>query len=243
MPVTGTDMPRFRANKYVSLVAWLLPNSKLKTWFLRRLGHQIGDGVCIAPVLVVNCGQFTVGDRTMIYPMNLFKNLARVHLGDGALIGQLNQFTAAPEYQHFSSRAGCLVMGEQAAFTNRHYVDCSGQVILRPFGVIGGVRTILQSHQIDLARNKTTVGKVVIDENAITLTGCVLLMDSHLPPRSILGAHSLLMKSHEDEGKSGLYAGNPAKFLHELDEFTWWDRDHWMTAVTAFDDSGLEPLP
>jgi hypothetical protein len=68
-------------------------------------------------------------------------------------------------------------------------------VNLRPYG---------QSHQIDLQDNKTTVGKVVIDENAISLTSCVLLMGSYLPPRSILGAHSLLMQAPEDaENKSG----------------------------------------
>jgi acetyltransferase-like isoleucine patch superfamily enzyme len=166
-----------------------------------------------------------------------------VRLGYGALIGQLNQFTAAPNYQRFSSRVGSLLMGEQAGFTNRHYVDCSGQVILRPYGAIGGIRTVVQTHQIDLQRNRTAVGKVVIDENAITFSGCVLLMDAYLPPRSVLGAHSLLMKPHSsDEQKSGLYAGNPAKFVHEFDEFTWWNRDNWLTPVTEFDDSAFEPI-
>ncbi|MDT5211076.1 MAG: hypothetical protein QOF67_3491 [Mycobacterium sp.] len=232
-----------RPNVYLSLFAWLLPNSRIKTWILRRLGNEIGNEVVLGPCFVVNCGRFVIADKAVIFPRNAFKNLAMVKLGYGALIGQLNQFTAAPEYQQYSDRAGCLLMGEQSAFTNRHYVDCSGQVILRPYGVVGGVRSIVQTHQIDLKGNKTTVGKVVIDENAISLTACVLLKDSYLPPRSVLGAHSLLMKpSPDDELKSGLYAGNPAKFVHEIDEFTWWGRETWLTGVVDCDDSMLEPV-
>lgn len=230
-----------RPNKYLAFIVWLLPSSQLKLWFLRRMGNQIGNGVLLGPTLVMNCGRFVIGDQVMIYRFNLFRNLAHVRLGDRALIGQFNQFTAAPEYQRFSRRAGLLSMAELSAFTNRHYVDCSGQVILRTHGVIGGMRTVVQTHELNLVNHEPTVGKVVIDENAISSTGCVLLKDSYLPPKSVLAAHSLLTSSTSDgKHKSGLYAGTPARFVRATDEFKWWTR--WGTPVGAFDDSNLDPV-
>lgn len=233
-----------RPNKYLALVGWLLPMSKFKVWLLRRIGNEIGENVQLGPALVVSCGRFMLADDTVIFGLNLFRNLAGVKMGRGAIIGQLNQFTAAPVYQQFSSRAGFLWLDEQAGITNRHYVDCSGQVLLRPYAAIGGVQTTVLTHQIDLEHNRMSVGKVVVDENAIAVTRCVLLMDSYLPPRSVLGAHSLLMKFPADhEGKSGLYAGSPAQFIHGLEKFIWWNRDTWLTSATAFDDSTFEPIP
>jgi acetyltransferase-like isoleucine patch superfamily enzyme len=218
--------------------------SKFKIWILRRIGNEIGENVQLGPALVINCGRFMLADDSVIFGMNLFRNLAAVKMGKRAIIGQLNQFTAAPLYQRASFRAGFLSLEEHAGITNRHYVDCSGQVLLRPYAAIGGVQTTVLSHQIDLQQNRMSVGKIVVDENAIAVTRCVLLMDSHLPPRSVLGAHSLLMKFPADhEGKSGLYAGSPAQFIHGLEEFTWWNRDTWLTTETAFDDSTFDPIP
>ncbi|AGB22636.1 hypothetical protein Mycsm_02290 [Mycobacterium sp. JS623] len=240
----GAENLARRPNKYLSLVAWLLPMSKFKIWLLRRIGNEIGENARLGPVLVISCGRFMLADDTVIFPMNLFRNLAAVKMGRGAIIGQLNQFTAAPLYQQVSDRAGFLSLGEQAAFTNRHYVDCSGQVLLRPYAVVGGVKTTVQTHQIDLKHNRIGVGKVVIDENAITVTHCVILMDAYLPPRSVLAAHSLLMKFRDDhEHKSGLYAGSPARFVHEFDHFIWWNRETWQTTATEFDDSTFDPIP
>jgi hypothetical protein len=80
----------------------------------------MGDHVRIGPVVVINCGRFSIDNKVVIFPFNLFKNLVNVKIGEGALIGQLNQFTAAPAYQQFSDRVGTLIVAQQAAFTNRH---------------------------------------------------------------------------------------------------------------------------
>ena len=46
-----------RPNPWLSLFAWLLPTSSLKTWALRKLGNEISDDTIIGPNLVIGCGR------------------------------------------------------------------------------------------------------------------------------------------------------------------------------------------
>jgi hypothetical protein len=171
-----------RPNPWLSLFAWLLPNSSLKTWTLRKLGNDISDGAIIGPNLVIGCGRFRVGEGTVIEPFNLFKGLSRVNLGSRARIGRYNQISAAPEYQRLSDRVGAFVMHDISLLTHRHYIDCSGQVIIGYHAVIAGIRTIVQSHEFDLEQSVATVGRVMVGEYAQTGTRCLLLKDSVVPP-------------------------------------------------------------
>ena len=231
-----------KPNKYLSLIIWLLPSCGFKRWALRRLGNNIADNAIIGPNLVLGCGTFSLGDGSIIAGFNIFKSLAHVQLDSKNFIGSRNQFTAAPEYQNYSDRVGMLWMKEQSFIANRHYIDCSGQVILEPYAAVGGMRSIIQSHELDLADNQTTIGRVVLGKKAVSTTACVMLKDSYLPDRSMLAAGSVMVKAKEGSElpKSGLYAGAPARFVKEIKDFAWWDRDSYYTPVTAFDDKKFQ---
>jgi len=228
-----------RPNKWLSLFAWLLPDSRFKQWALRRLGNTIGEKVRISPTLVIGCGPFSLGDGTIIAGLNVFRNLSSVTLGRRCYIGNLNQFTAAVDYQRFSPLVGRLVMRDRAAMTNRHYFDCSGLILMEAYSGVGGIRSILQSHEIDLQTDETAPGRIVLGENAMTGTGCTLLKDSYLPDHSVLAARSLLVKA-KDPGKmpaKTLYGGSPARPLKEIDNLAWWAREDYNTPPTPFDDT------
>jgi acetyltransferase-like isoleucine patch superfamily enzyme len=130
------------------------------------------------------------------------------------------------------------MIGEFGALTNRHYVDSSGQVILRPFAAIARVRNIILSHELDYAENKTEPGRVVLGRNAVTTAGCILLKDSYLPERSVLAAGSVLPRAKEgvDMPASALYGGAPARFIRELKENQWWDRAYTHTPPVPLND-------
>ncbi len=228
-----------RPNKWLSLIVWLLPSCDFKLWALRSLGNDIGPDVVLGPNLVLNCGPFSIAEGAAIMNFNAFRRLTSIELGPKSFIGNFNQFTAAVEYQRYSRLVGKLIIGESGIITNRHYVDCSGQVILRAFSGIGGLRSIVQSHEADLVDNTTKCGRVVLDRNAMTGTGCILLKDSYLPERSVLAAGSVLTKARESDDMpiSGLYGGSPARFIREIKGFEWWDRADTHTPAAAFDDA------
>lgn len=234
-------MPVRRPNKWLSLIAWLLPSGSFKLWALRSLGNHIGHGVVLGPNLVLNCGHFSIADGAAIMNFNIFKQLSSIELGTNSVIGRFNQLTAAPEFQRYSPVVGKLSLGESCIITNRHYVDCSGQVIFRPFSAIGGVKCIIQSHSIDLADNKSKPGRVVLDRASGAFTASIMLMDSHLPERSVLAAGSVLTKAKpgHEMPVCGLYAGAPARFIREIKELEWWDRADTNTPVAPFDDEKL----
>lgn len=231
-----------KPNKYLSLILWLLPNSGFKRWALRGLGNDIAGDAVIEPQLVLGCGPFSIGGGAIIERFNIFRNLARVQMGDHTLIGSWNQFTAAPEYQRFSDRVGLLWMKERSFVTNRHYLDCSGQVLLGPYAAIAGIKSVIQTHELDVSLNETTVGRVVFGENALSTTACIMLKDSYLPDRSMLAAGSVMVKAKEGGAplKPGLYGGTPARFIKELNDFAWWHRDSYHTEVTPFDDKPFQ---
>lgn len=231
-------MPDHRPNKWLSLIVWLLPSSRVKCWALRRLGNTIGEGVTLGPNLVVGCGPFSVGDGTILLSANVFRNLSSVEIGPKSIIGAYNQFTAQPDYQRYSKYVGKLLMGELTIITNRHYFDCSGQIILRPYAGVGGVRSIFQSHEADLAEDTTKVGRIILDVRSMSGTACVFLKDSHLPERSILAAGSLMAKTKDGVlmPTSTLYAGVPARAVREISDLRWWARESYNTPVVEFDD-------
>lgn len=229
-------------DKYLSLLIWLLPSCGFKRWALRSLGHHIAHDVVVGPTLVLGCGIFSLGAGTVISSFNIFRNLTRVQLDGKNFIGSWNQFTAAVDYQKYSDWVGVLLMKEQALITNRHYLDCSGQVILEPYATIGGIKCIIQSHELDFVDNTTKVGQIILGRYATIVTGCVMLKGSYLPDWSVLGAGSVMVKAKDgiELPKSSLYAGAPARFVKELTDLGWWQRDSYYTPAAPFDDTEFQ---
>lgn len=230
-----------RPNPLLSLLAWLLPpNVPFKNWLLRKLGNHIGEGVIVGPTFVLNCGPFWIDDNAYLGLGNTFKSMRHVRMGKKTHIANFNFITAQAAYQEFSDCVGFLIMEEMAGMTNRHYLDCAGQLILRRNSGIGGLRSIFQSHEIDVHTNQTFAGQIILEPNAMTGTGVLVLRGARLPEKSVLAAGSVLTKQRDDAMKPyGLYAGAPAKFVRELKDFAWWDRTESITWPGPFDDATL----
>jgi hypothetical protein len=74
-------LPDRRPNKWLSLIAWLLPSCGFKLWALRSLGNHIGHDVVLEPNLVVNCGRFSIADGAEILKFNIFRGLSSIEIG------------------------------------------------------------------------------------------------------------------------------------------------------------------
>ena len=140
-------------------------------------------------------------------------------MGEQSYIGNLNWISGFPIgnsefFGEEAERRAELVLGEQAAITHRHLIDCTNAVRIGRFTTFAGYRSQVLTHSIDLQRSRQASRPVTIGEYCFVGTNCVLLGGSVLPDYSVLGASSVLNKAHTEA--HWLYAGNPAQAVKPL---------------------------
>ena len=203
------------------ILVWLLPASALKNRLLGRFGHEVSATASVGPNLVLGGGRFEIGDRTRINPFNTFKSMSLVRLDSEAWIASWNWISAAPEFQLIDPLAGTLHMKRASKVGSRSYLDCSGTVIIGEYAWVGGNRTFLQTHELDLVNDRQTAGQIVIGHHALVHSCCVLLKGAYLPDQSVLETNSTLLPC--DDRRRGIYGGSPAKWKADT-EGKWFDR-------------------
>ena len=215
-----------RQMRLVEVVVWLLPAGRFKNFMLRRFGHTVSKSARIAPVLAMNVKRAEIGESCSIGPLNLFRSITLLRMGDDSSIGSLNTVSASPLFREVAADAGSLLMDNGSFITNRHYLDCSGVVHLGEFAGFWGQRTTLLTHEIDYTVNKQTVGRVSIGARSAVLTCCVVLKGAVLPAHSMLAAHSTLVRAKNLPLPPGMYGGTPARHLFDLPAGvgTWFER-------------------
>lgn len=201
--------------KLVTLVVFLLPAARAKNFLLRRLGHPVDRTARIGPNLVVGVGRFEAGPGATVVFGNVFRGLAAVSLAEGAIIGQLNWFSTAPTFVGTTPNAATLMLGEGAAVVSRHYVDCSGGVILDRYSIVGGVRSILLTHHASHATGRLECAPIHIGEYALLNSANRMVAGSVLPARSLTGIGAVVLPGLREPAR--LYAGVPAKDIKAVE--------------------------
>lgn len=199
--------------------------SLLAPWFLRRLIYinffgfelhrtaRIGLSIVFPDILRMGAG-------ARIGHLSVIRGLSLLEMGDHAHIGNLNWITAFPlsNGAHFSGevdRAPELLVARHAAITNRHIIDCTNRVTIGAFSTVGGFRSQLLTHSIDISEGIQRSRPIQIGEFSFTSTSVVLLGGSSLPSFSVLAACAVLHEQHSKQ--FALYAGVPARLVKDLD--------------------------
>jgi acetyltransferase-like isoleucine patch superfamily enzyme len=196
----------------------LLPWGLRRSFLERQFGYsihpssRIGFAWIFPRRLVMEAG-------SRIGHLNLCKNIDLFHLGEHAVVGQLNWITGFPSgssrhFAHQPDRKPELVVERHAGISSRHLIDCTARVRIGAFATVGGFRSQLLTHSVDFAAGRQTAEPIEVGEYSFTGTNSVLLGGSVLPHHSVLGAQSLLNKKWEEPYR--LYAGVPAKPVKEL---------------------------
>ena len=151
--------------------------------------------------------------------LTVCKGLSLLKMGEQSRLGNLNWITGFPEgnkafFGDEGERRAELVIGEHAAVTHRHLIDCTNSVRIGRFTTFAGYRSQVLTHSIDLQRCRQASKPIVIGEYCFVGTNCVLLGGGALPDYSVLGASSVLNKAYSETHQ--LYAGNPARAVKEL---------------------------
>jgi len=202
----------------VSGLSLLLPWA-IRRWLLRMLcGYSFGADARIGCSLI-GCASLQMGVAARIGHFNVVKGV-RTELGEHATIGDFNWISGlgAGSRKHFTQEAGrdpAFVMGRHAALTSRHYVDCSNRVDIGEFATVGGARSQILTHAIDLKLNRQASAPVRIGRYCFVGTSCVVLKGAELPDCSVLAAGSSLARAYADTFQ--LYSGVPALPVKPLD--------------------------
>jgi acetyltransferase-like isoleucine patch superfamily enzyme len=196
------------------ILPWRLRRIVLITIFGYKI-HQtarIGFSIICPDRLEMDAGA-RVGSLTVCKGISLLK------MGEKSSIGNLNWITGFPadDRAFFGAdveRRPELVLGEEAAITTRHFIDCTSSVQIGRFTTFAGARSQILTHSIDLHECRQSSKPVTIGDYCFVGTGCVFLAGSTLPDYSVLGASSTLNKQYADP--YFLYAGNPARPVKPL---------------------------
>lgn len=203
-------------------------------WALRRpllaafFGYRI-DPTARIGLAWVYPARLAMGPGSSIGHLTVCKGLAALELGAHASIGRGNWITGFPagDARHFAQRADRrpeLLVGEHAAITNRHLIDCTDLVEIGAFTTFAGFRSQILTHSIDLRESRQSCRPVRIGRYCFVGTGCTLLGGAELPDHSVLGAMSLLNRA--ETATYTLYGGVPAKPLRALDaSYAYFRRD------------------
>lgn len=174
-----------------------------------RLGHSI-----------IAVRKVKIGAGASIGTGNMIRGLEELTMGDESTISFFNWISGPPlgsgAFRHSPNRYPALIMGRGAAIAGRHIIDCSDTVTFGEFASMGGWRSVVFTHSVDLIRNKQRCTPVSIGDRAAILTNVVLLAGTSVAPRSVVSAGSVVNTPLTKEYT--FYRGNPAVAVRDLPE-------------------------
>lgn len=211
-----------KAGNVLRLLSLFLPWPLRRRLLQRAFGYELHPTSRIGFSWVFPGRTLVMGEHAIIGHLTVCHHLDDLRIGSYGAIGPMNWITGYPTRGRRPMFAGNpdrrpeLLLGEHAAITTRHYIDCTDSVRIGRFTTFAGCRSVVMSHSVDVGRNRQRCAPVTIGEYCFVGTNCVVLGGSALPDRSVLGAMSLL--NRELSTSYRLYGGSPAREIGELDE-------------------------
>ena len=200
----------------------------LLPWPLRRLVLMSFFGFDLHPTSRIGVSwifprRLVLEENARIGHLTVCKGLDLLQLKANARIGPLNWITGYPSalkqfFADDTERKPEFILGEHAAVTTRHLIDCTSSVTVGDYSTVGGWRSQILTHSIDFDLGRQTSKPVVVGRYCFVSTGCVLLAGSRLPDFSILAAASLLNDCFSETHY--LYGGSPCRPIKPLSEGT-----------------------
>ena len=198
------------------LICSVLLPWRLRSFLLRHvLGWRLHPTSRIG-LSLIDVTDVSLGPGTHIGHFNVIRGLTHLEMAEASFIGNWNWLSAAPMFElrdraisgeHFRG----LRIGMHSAITSRHYVDCSGGVIVGSFATLGGVRTTVLSHQIDVGTGVQTTRPVSVGDYCFISSNVSMAPGSHVPAKSLVAMGAVVVGRLPDE--AGLYGGVPAKLI------------------------------
>jgi acetyltransferase-like isoleucine patch superfamily enzyme len=201
--------------RVITLLVFLLPACGVKNALLRCLHHSIPDDASIGSCLVDDVGRFDLGEGARIGVGNTFRGLTLVSLGRNAVVGQWNWIAAGKVFLNGDADRGVLRLGDHAAIVSRHIIDCAGGVRLEEYAILGGLRSVLITHQADYRTGTLTADGITIGAYSLVNSCNQFSPGAKVPARSVTALGAVIVPGLEAEGR--LYGGVPARNIKAVE--------------------------
>lgn len=209
-----------RLRRILTFFIALLPASRIKNLLLNMLSHQIDRTARFGPNIVLGLCTINIGRLSLVRPFNVFRDVD-LSMGDDAIIGSWNWFSAALELHTFPAYTGKVQIGNSAAINSRNYFDCSGGITFGAFSSLAGVRSTFITHFKDTKINKQTCKSIQIGERTMLSSNINVAPGAVVGAKSIVAMGSVLIAEVYPSGS--LIAGIPGKVKGPRDGL-WFDR-------------------
>ena len=163
-----------------------------------------------------------MNEKSKIGHLNISIHLDSIILYKYSKIGRENWITGfstktnSKHFNHQIDRKSQLILGEYAAITKKHHIDCTSTVSIGKFTTVAGYRSQILTHSINIIENRQESEPISIGDYCFIGTASIILGGAELPSFSVLGANSLLNKKLAEE--YSLYGGVPAKFISTISQ-------------------------
>lgn len=206
---------RLVAKALVVMLPWVIRRKVLIAFYR----YEIEPGARIAPCSWIFPEFLSMKANSQIASFCVAIHLGRVEMGRESRIGRGNWITGHPthstrHFAHRSDRDSALLLGDHAAITKSHLIDCTDRISIGAFTTIAGYASQFITHGIDAVSCRQDCSPIEIGSHCLVGSRVICLGGSALPDQSILGAGSTLNKRHTEP--LCLYVGSPAKLAKRL---------------------------
>ena len=203
----------------IQIMLFIFPWKIRRSLLCKIFGFQI-DKTAKIGLSIILAKRLIMEEKSRIHNFVLCKNIDLLNLKKDSGIANMTYITGysvlnKSVFQSVANRRCELILEESAGITSRHYIDCNGGVYIGAFTTVAGIKSQILTHSINIYKNRQEAHPIYIGKYCFIGTGCVLLPGTKLPDYSVLGAGSVLTKSHEES--ACLYAGSPAKRIKKID--------------------------
>jgi hypothetical protein len=208
-----------RVRMVFAVIAAAAPQTVKHVIYRRIFGWDIHPtarfGLCL-----INVDRFSAAEGSVVSHLTLIKGCDEVRLGVRATVGPMNWITSPPRsagfFPHSPDRRPGFFLGDEAAITTRHIVYCSDEVVIEPYAVLGGLRSLVVTHGPDYVTARQLTAPVRIGHHSIVAASSTVLAGTVVAPCSIVAAGSTVAGHLAEEFT--LYGGTPARKIKKLPE-------------------------
>lgn len=192
------------------LLPWRLRRFVLNKYFKYEIHSTARIGLAwVFPGKLIMAAQSKIDHFTVAINLDAIELCENATIGRGNWITGFTTKSTSLHFKHQPERSAKLVLGMSSSITKNHHIDCTNTITIGKFSTIAGYQSQLLTHSIDVIESRQDSKPIHIGDYTFVGTNVVILGGASLPPRSVLGAKSLLNKTFTEEYT--LYGGVPAK--------------------------------